>query len=73
MYSASSHSRSLLSALRLPSLGPSTVSHLAGLYRQRQALKDLDAHLLADIGLTEAEAEAEARRPVWDVPKAWRL
>lgn len=34
-------------------------------YSQRHALLQLDEHLLADIGLTRAEAEAEARKPFW--------
>ena len=42
-----------------------------GLYRQRRALAELDAHRLDDIGLTRAEAEAEARRPIWDPPAHW--
>ncbi|MFN3210997.1 MAG: DUF1127 domain-containing protein [Roseovarius sp.] len=37
------------------------------LRRQRRALARLDDHALADIGLTREEAEAEARRPVWDI------
>lgn len=40
--------------------------------RQRRALARLDAHLLADVGLSPAEAEAEAMRPLWDVPSTWR-
>ncbi|MCE6951914.1 DUF1127 domain-containing protein [Cereibacter sphaeroides] len=40
--------------------------------RQRQALAQLDPHLLADVGVTPAEAEAEAMRPIWDVPSNWR-
>jgi uncharacterized protein YjiS (DUF1127 family) len=42
------------------------------LRRQRRSLRALDAHLLRDIGLTAAEAEAEAARPVWDVTPHWR-
>ncbi len=34
-------------------------------HRQRQRLLDLDEHLLADIGLTRAQAEEIARRPFW--------
>jgi len=34
-------------------------------HHQRQALLRLDDHLLADIGLTRTEAEAEARKPFW--------
>lgn len=37
------------------------------LYRSRARLAQLDAHLLADIGLNRAAAEAEARRPIWDL------
>ena len=41
-------------------------------HRQRQALRGLDAARLADIGLTERAALAEAERPFWDVPASWR-
>jgi uncharacterized protein YjiS (DUF1127 family) len=43
-----------------------------GLVRSRRALVRLDDHLLRDIGLTRAQAEAEALRPVWDAPLHWR-
>lgn len=43
----------------------------AALHRQRAALARLDATRLHDIGLTEAEARAEACRPVWDAPPHW--
>jgi uncharacterized protein YjiS (DUF1127 family) len=33
--------------------------------RQRQALLELDDHLLDDIGLTREQAEQEARKPLW--------
>jgi uncharacterized protein YjiS (DUF1127 family) len=33
--------------------------------RQRHALLDLDDRILADIGITRAAAEAEARKPFW--------
>ncbi|GLS85714.1 hypothetical protein GCM10010873_06870 [Cypionkella aquatica] len=39
--------------------------------RQRVQLARLDATLLADIGVTAAQAEAEAARPSWDVPRTW--
>nr|WP_245622428.1 DUF1127 domain-containing protein [Litoreibacter arenae] len=42
------------------------------LYRQRKALAALDDTSLTDIGLTRAEADAEAQRPVWDAPAHWR-
>jgi len=31
----------------------------------RQRIVELDAHLLKDIGVSFAEAEAEANKPVW--------
>jgi uncharacterized protein YjiS (DUF1127 family) len=42
------------------------------LRRSRARLADLPDHLLHDIGCTRAQAEAEAARPVWDVPDHWR-
>ena len=55
-----------LSPLRL-------LAALAANRRSRQALARLDAHLLRDVGLTQDRARAEAARPVWDVPRSWRL
>ena len=52
---------------RLPGL-----SALLGLYRQRRTLAEMDRQRLADIGVTPAQAEMEAKRPVWDVPGHWR-
>ncbi|WP_255449581.1 DUF1127 domain-containing protein [Shimia ponticola] len=37
----------------------------AQLYRSRQDLRDLDSHLLRDIGISPEDAEREARRPFW--------
>jgi len=54
------------------------VSLLAGLnnaialWHQRRALKSLDAAALFDIGLTRAQAETEAKRPIWDAPLNWK-
>lgn len=46
------------------------------LCRTRRDLATLDDHILRDIGLTRAEAQAEAaRRPWdanWDAPNHWR-
>lgn len=36
---------------------------------QRRALARLDDRALADIGLSRGQAEAEAARPLWDVPR----
>ena len=41
------------------------------LYRSRARLAQLDANLLADIGLTRKEAQIEANRPIWDAPSTW--
>jgi uncharacterized protein YjiS (DUF1127 family) len=40
-----------------------------GVAAQRHRLSRLDDALLADIGLTRAQAEAEARRGLWDLPE----
>lgn len=48
-----------------------TAAHSAELRRQRAALRRLDSRALADIGLTRDEAEAEARRLLWDAPSYW--
>lgn len=48
----------------------STLLHLDSLYRQRNHLSQLDDAALEDIGLTRAEAQAEARRPIWDLSNA---
>jgi len=37
----------------------------AQLYRSRQHLRDLDDHMLRDIGISPEDAEREARRPFW--------
>ncbi len=41
---------------------------LVSLYRQRRTLAALDPTALADIGLTQEQAQSEARRPFWDFP-----
>ena len=43
-----------------------------GVWRQRRHLARLDDAALTDIGLTRAEAHAEAQKPIWDVPQHWR-
>jgi uncharacterized protein YjiS (DUF1127 family) len=39
--------------------------------RSRRRLALLDDHLLSDIGLSRAEALAEASRTDWDAPDHW--
>ncbi|MGB0696668.1 MAG: DUF1127 domain-containing protein [Rhodospirillaceae bacterium] len=36
--------------------------------RQRRDLASLDDRMLADIGYSRSEADAEASRPFWDLP-----
>jgi uncharacterized protein YjiS (DUF1127 family) len=40
--------------------------------RERAPLSQLDANRLDDIGLTRAQADREAQRPIWDVPSYWQ-
>ncbi len=42
------------------------------LSRSRRQLAALTDAQLADIGLSRAQAQAEAARPVWDAPEFWR-
>ncbi|MGH1330895.1 MAG: DUF1127 domain-containing protein [Paracoccaceae bacterium] len=37
----------------------------------RDALRQLDASALQDIGLSQSQAQTEASRPIWDVPTSW--
>jgi uncharacterized protein YjiS (DUF1127 family) len=48
-----------------------TLRRFHALWTQRNALKSLDSAVLRDIGVTRAQAEAEAKRPVWDAPESW--
>ncbi len=70
---------SRLLSLPLAHLRPAALSRLptrllaaSRLARSRQALHRLDDHLLADIGLTRAEALSESGRPPWDAPTHWK-
>lgn len=51
-----------------PILLAARLSAMAAVRRQRAQLSRLDDAALADIGRSRDEAQAEARRPVWDVP-----
>ncbi len=55
-----------------PAQKRTSVLSILTLWRSRQHLKSLDDRALQDIGLTRAEADAEATRPIWDVPHTWR-
>ncbi len=47
------------------------ISQMIALHKQRKALADMDDAQLHDLGLSFAEAQAEAARPAWDVPATW--
>jgi uncharacterized protein YjiS (DUF1127 family) len=68
--STMSRSSALSGLQRSFSLIGATFSMLA-LARSRQALADLDARALDDIGIAHVDAKREASRPVWDVPSNW--
>lgn len=57
----------------MPRRGPlRRLREMLALYRQRRQLAALDPARLRDLGLTRAQADEEAMRPVWDVPRNWR-
>ncbi|MCB2110456.1 MAG: DUF1127 domain-containing protein [Defluviimonas sp.] len=39
--------------------------------RERGRLAGLSDAALDDVGLTRAQADREAARPIWDVPQTW--
>lgn len=55
-----------------PAPRPSLLS-LRLMRRQRRQLAMLDDRLLDDIGLSRSEAQKEAERSIWDVPRHWRV
>ena len=60
---------------RFTGFGPASKTPLSRLLRvskQRRDLLSLTQEQLCDIGVTRAEAEAEAKRPFWDAPNFWR-
>lgn len=62
------------SAVSQPSRGPSVLRFITGTmstWRQRQALKTLDAHMLNDIGKSYKSAKSESSKPIWNVPSHW--
>jgi uncharacterized protein YjiS (DUF1127 family) len=63
-------SRPLVPGLRAGPLA--MLARMAETRRQRRALARLDARALDDIGVSPAEARAEAARPAWDAPARWR-
>jgi uncharacterized protein YjiS (DUF1127 family) len=56
---------------RLPAPLRMTPAAMLALYRQRHTLARLNDAALDDIGVTRAQALAEAKRPLWDAPAHW--
>lgn len=48
-----------------------TIRAALALRAQRNSLKKLDDRALADMGISRAAAQREARRALWDVPTNW--
>ena len=63
--------RSALKPMTPSSLIANARNRLA-VWRSRRALARLDARALEDIGVTAAQAQAEACLTIWDVPANWR-
>ena len=53
------------------SLGGMSLLSLLTLNRQRRQLAELDDAALTDMGITRAQAQQEAARPMWQVPHSW--
>lgn len=67
-YAASWRERSEAAHGRRPVGLKERLSLMLEISRERRALARADEKTLSDLGLTRDEAEAEARRPFWDVP-----
>lgn len=55
-----------------PKVQLTLLQRVIGVWRQRQHLKRLPAHMRRDIGLSNAQIAEEVQRPLWDVPQTWR-
>ncbi len=64
------HSAAPIAVSRVTSLAHAFLARMAtayAVYRERQELRDLDARMLADIGLTRHDVERESARNLWDI------
>lgn len=50
-------------------MGARVIRLMLDVWGERRALERLDARMLADIGLSEADARRESARAVWDTPR----
>ena len=55
-----------------PQVKLSMLQRIISVWRQRQHLDRLPAHMRQDVGLTDAQITEETQRPLWDVPQIWR-
>ncbi|MEL7202491.1 MAG: DUF1127 domain-containing protein [Pseudomonadota bacterium] len=58
--------------LRRPTGIFAKVAALLALFSERRRLADMPDHMLKDLGITRGQADAEARRPIWDSPSHLR-
>ncbi len=47
------------------------IGEIFAVWQQRRVLARLDDTRLCDLGISRADAQREATRPVWDVPTGW--
>jgi uncharacterized protein YjiS (DUF1127 family) len=55
-----------------PAANLSFFARVIAVWRERQHLRRLPAHMRRDIGLSDAQIARETQRPMWDAPQAWR-
>ncbi len=46
-----------------------TVDRAVADWASRRRLADMDAHMLKDLGISQAQAKFEASRPIWDLDR----
>lgn len=56
-----------------PKVQLTLMQRIIGVWRQRQHLERLPAHMRRDIGLSDGDIARETQRSLWDVPQTWRL
>ncbi|MEM9969306.1 MAG: DUF1127 domain-containing protein [Pseudomonadota bacterium] len=49
-----------------------SLEQIIAVSRSRRALAALDPAQLADVGISQPDAQTEAALPFWDVPSNWR-
>lgn len=64
--------RLILTLLATPRHMLETLRIWSVVHRRRRAMAETAPHLLEDMGITQAELDAEVARPFWDVTEAER-